>query len=590
MRKLDRRQVLTSAAAGTGIALGVGAASSQSTSVSNDQVGTDAIEASFQATAGEGYITIDADNPQGDGSSIGRVDFAGSDLGGDVEISGEAYDDDTWESTNVSFPDIDVMQFLEGADLPIDPSQIDADVNVTVDTITGTFDREENFMTADFQLTVDISASIMGGVVTTDFAITANAPLTTGESGELTGSATGMNTNEATVRLVCNNFTIPATGEVIDPPLVDPINIDDEIGLPADDPSRNYLELELDMDLSEIFAFLQGSVTDSSDNGLSGANIEVLSLDDGSTVATTTADASGSFNLQVSPGMFEIVVTAEGYQSKSTVVQVAENETAEPDFSMEEIPTGTVSGTVTDGDDPLSGATIEATDTTTGAAAASKTTGSNGTFEISVEAEKTHEIIVDAEGYDPVGDLVSVAEGETQTLNIDMGTELEPATITGVVRQVTEPRDLLDAVDIGVVDPITEELVAQTTSGSGGSYALDVQPGEYRIVVNRDGYLPFADAISVSEGEIASVDVDLSVDFVVPALAAGLSPPKDLDGDGLYEDVRGDNQTDVFDVQALFQHMDSPVVQNHSEYFNFSNGDPSKVTVFDIQSLFRKVN
>ena len=34
---------------------------------------------------------------------------------------------------------------------------------------------------------------------------------------------------------------------------------------------------------------------------------------------------------------------------------------------------------------------------------------------------------------------------------------------------------------------------------------------------------------------------------------AGEDPPRDLDRDGLYRDVLGDGQVDIFDTQALFE-------------------------------------
>jgi len=61
----------------------------------------------------------------------------------------------------------------------------------------------------------------------------------------------------------------------------------------------------------------------------------------------------------------------------------------------------------------------------------------------------------------------------------------------------------------------------------------------------------------------------------------------DTIGDGLLNDVDGDGEFDIFDVQALFNNLDSDAVQNNPAAFNF-NGDenPSEVTIFDVQGLF----
>lgn len=57
----------------------------------------------------------------------------------------------------------------------------------------------------------------------------------------------------------------------------------------------------------------------------------------------------------------------------------------------------------------------------------------------------------------------------------------------------------------------------------------------------------------------------------------------DPDGDGVYEDINGDNSTDVLDVQALFSNLDSEGVARNSAFD--INGDGS-VDVLDVQALF----
>ena len=73
---------------------------------------------------------------------------------------------------------------------------------------------------------------------------------------------------------------------------------------------------------------------------------------------------------------------------------------------------------------------------------------------------------------------------------------------------------------------------------------------------------------------------------VGPPAVAGTNPPQDLDGDGLYENVRGDGEFDIADVQALFDNLDSDAVQKHADRYNFSGNDPTEVTILDVQALF----
>jgi hypothetical protein len=84
----------------------------------------------------------------------------------------------------------------------------------------------------------------------------------------------------------------------------------------------------------------------------------------------------------------------------------------------------------------------------------------------------------------------------------------------------------------------------------------------------------------------------------VPGRAGGPSPPPtivegppaDLDGDGLYEDVRGNNDLTILDVQSLFNNLDNPDLQNNAEAFKFQeNGASEEVTILDVQALFNEL-
>ncbi len=75
-----------------------------------------------------------------------------------------------------------------------------------------------------------------------------------------------------------------------------------------------------------------------------------------------------------------------------------------------------------------------------------------------------------------------------------------------------------------------------------------------------------------------------------PDAVVGDRQPTDPDNDGRYENITGDGEFDILDVQALFDNLDSDTVQNNPRAFNFSeDNDPGKVTIFDVQALFEKL-
>ena len=66
-------------------------------------------------------------------------------------------------------------------------------------------------------------------------------------------------------------------------------------------------------------------------------------------------------------------------------------------------------------------------------------------------------------------------------------------------------------------------------------------------------------------------------------------PPNDLNDDGLFEDINGDGESTVVDVQAMHRHLGDEVFTAHPEKFNFSNGDPDDVTQADVEALYALV-
>ncbi|WP_144923391.1 PKD domain-containing protein [Halorubrum salsamenti] len=63
--------------------------------------------------------------------------------------------------------------------------------------------------------------------------------------------------------------------------------------------------------------------------------------------------------------------------------------------------------------------------------------------------------------------------------------------------------------------------------------------------------------------------------------------PADPDGDGFYEDINGDGQFDIVDVQALFANLDDGTVQNNPDAFDFNQD--GGVDVVDVQKLYNEV-
>jgi hypothetical protein len=75
-----------------------------------------------------------------------------------------------------------------------------------------------------------------------------------------------------------------------------------------------------------------------------------------------------------------------------------------------------------------------------------------------------------------------------------------------------------------------------------------------------------------------------------PPPVVGTDAPTSVGEDMLYDDIDGDGELTIADVQALFDTLDSDVVQDNAPAFNFSGTDPGRVSIFDVQALFERLD
>jgi hypothetical protein len=125
------------------------------------------------------------------------------------------------------------------------------------------------------------------------------------------------------------------------------------------------------------------------------------------------------------------------------------------------------------------------------------------------------------------------------------------------------------------VQPGAEDVVLATLTVSG----KDMGSANLSIAVNRmdddEGYH--------IESELASGTVEV-ISIPIPGQTAS---PKDLNGDGLYEDLTGDGTFSFTDVEVFFHQMDWIDENLPTEYFDF-NGN-GRIDFDDIVDLFQLV-
>ena len=132
-------------------------------------------------------------------------------------------------------------------------------------------------------------------------------------------------------------------------------------------------------------------------------------------------------------------------------------------------------------------------------------------------------------------------------------------------------------VQFDAASEITLAEIAVESADTEGETSLDLAVTEIN-----DG-----DGNPYTVGGATGATLTVSEEAGPPALPGQDDPPQDIDGDSLYEDIDGNDEFTIGDVQIFFQNRDSDVVQNNPEAFNFDERKPPGISVGDVQALFQ---
>lgn len=153
----------------------------------------------------------------------------------------------------------------------------------------------------------------------------------------------------------------------------------------------------------------------------SKAKINSLPLDATVTVLETgrsvhTNPADGSFSLQHAAGSYTVKAERYGFQSQEQTVEIARDGTTEADFTLQPIPQGTITGTITNEatNEPVQGATVQVLED---ANIAPVQTDEHGHFELTVY-EGTYTLHVGAANYHAQDVQVTVAGNGSTEKNV----------------------------------------------------------------------------------------------------------------------------------------------------------------------------
>ena len=163
------------------------------------------------------------------------------------------------------------------------------------------------------------------------------------------------------------------------------------------------------------------------------------------------------------------------------------------------------------------------------------------------------------------GTVATLLTGEDAAVTVDVTNVLESSDAFEITLQAGGGTGTTQTTD--VLEPGGSETL--TFTGVAG----DLGTGQYDVVVT-SGETQLTGSLTVTVG------VDVTGDGNVAS---------DTTGDGLLNDIDGDGEFAIFDVQALFNYFEDDIVTNSPELFNFDGATPPKMSIFDVQALFNQL-
>jgi hypothetical protein len=215
-------------------------------------------------------------------------------------------------------------------------------------------------------------------------------------------------------------------------------------------------------------------------------------------VAKTTANGL-SYTLKnlPAPGTYELSFTAPGYQATKVVTTVAGGEARIQPTVVLNAGTGQISGTVTDGTDPLGNVTITTTQAGQEVSVITPTTGQVGAFSLDhLPTPGTYMLTFTSEDHGSKAVIVDLEAGQSKTA-IKVKMVAGTGSVFGVVRDADGNglggTSVLVGGSVqsgGSVDTSTLPSTTTLTEGSVGSFTISglATPGNYTLTFIREGY------------------------------------------------------------------------------------------------------
>lgn len=219
---------------------------------------------------------------------------------------------------------------------------------------------------------------------------------------------------------------------------------------------------------------IEGTVSDDTQS-LPDIAVSFVDPEFGVTVATTTTDEQGSFEVRVPTGTIEVQIDDIRYERTTQTVEIEDDGTHQIDISLQPVETGTVEGIVTESDQPVDDIDIEIRDPETQDILETTTTDTNGEYSFDIP-DGEYNITVDELLFESIDDPVSVSVTESTTHDISL-TRVETGFVEG---SVTDDDGSVSGIDIDFFDEeagVGEEIEDAFRDPTNLRYGLQLSGG-----------------------------------------------------------------------------------------------------------------
>ncbi len=249
-------------------------------------------------------------------------------------------------------------------------------------------------------------------------------------------------------------------------------------------------------------AVLQGRLTDTEAGRIAGIEVRAYTTSTETVVATTTTDRQGDYAFlpgDLPDGTYRLLFSestwwqgATGWAG-ATDISVADGTTTVIDTTLDAAK-GSISGTVTDGTDPLADVRVDARNLAGDVVVASATTSADGTYTLDMVPVGDYRVEFSSAGSttryaggatNPADAPVHAIAADGDALD-DVDTTLaDEASISGSVTDGTAP---VAGAFVGLIDLDADRVAATGTTGPDGTFRIGgLNAGTFAVVVIQSG-------------------------------------------------------------------------------------------------------